>query len=194
VSSHSDDTLTTIQRLLTGDDILTRQLRAIDRTRLQSTLTIIDANFADLEGFIDGDLREDAYFVVESDRDEDIQRNAFEVYRLLHNYLASLYSFNEAVRVTVTKYLPEEEELIKRHFDPSWRPGVEYTRRLMFLRGLRIAAQHGAFSDTLPVTQWNPDESRYRLEFDEPAFCTTETIHTSGEYLRCTKTDVANNH
>lgn len=177
---------TTIQQLLTDDDTPSRQLRPADRTRLQSTIAIIDANFADLEEFIDGDLHDDAYFLVESARDEDIQRNAFEVYRLLHNYLSALYSFNEAVRVTVTNYLPGDDALSKRHFDPSRRPGVEYIRRLMFVRGLRIAAQHGAFSDTLPVTQWDLDEPRYRLGFDESAICATETIHSPGMYLRFT--------
>jgi hypothetical protein len=62
VNSDSDDT-TIIQTLLNSDDTPTRQLRPVDQTRLRSNITIVDANFADLEEFVTGDLREDAYLV-----------------------------------------------------------------------------------------------------------------------------------
>jgi hypothetical protein len=56
----------------------------------------------------------------------------------------------------------------------------------MFIRGLRIAAQHGVFNDVLPVRQWDRTEPKYRLEFDETEFCESETIDRAGKYLRYT--------
>lgn len=176
----------TIETLLGESVTPSRRLRRVDRTRLQSALTTAEINFAELEEFVDGHLREDAYFIVDDCSDEAVQRNAIEVYRLTHNYLAGIYSFNEAVRATITSYLPTGKTLSKRHYHPDNHDGVEYTRKLMFVRGLRIAAQHGTFNDVLPVRQWDRSEPKYRLGFDESAFCEAETITNAGQYLRFT--------
>lgn len=53
----------------------------------------------------------------------------------------------------MTAYLPEDIELTQADFEPTEGWTVEYNRRLMYLRGLRIAAQHGAFNGCLPVEQ-----------------------------------------
>ncbi len=173
----------TIETLLGYPVAPSYRLRKGDRTRLQAALTTAESNFAELEEFVDGHLREDAYFMVAGSSDRAVQTNTIEVYRLAHNYLAGVYSFNEAVRATISRYLPDDKTLSKQHFHPDNHTGVEYTRKLMFIRGLRTAAQHGAFSDVLPVRQWDRSEPAYRLEFDESAFCESETINGAGEYL-----------
>jgi hypothetical protein len=55
--------------------------------------SIVDSSYADIVEFIDGDLPDDPYFIVTVD--DDVQAVAFEAYKLLHHYLAALYSFNE---------------------------------------------------------------------------------------------------
>ena len=87
------------------------------------------------------------------------------LYKLLHHYLASLYSFNETVRRTVSNYLDGENRLTKDHYS-----GIEYTRRLNYLRGLRTAAQHGAFTDCLEVERYDPSTKKYRLLFKESEY------------------------
>jgi hypothetical protein len=180
-----EDSDTTIA-FLTGHEKPTQRLRTADRTRVQSVHTVLESNFAELEEYVDGPLDEDAFYVVDPDTEDTIRKDTFEVYRLTHNYLAALYSLNEAVRATVTTYLPEGEALTKHHFHPDNAVGVEYIRKLMFLRGLRIAAQHGAFSDVLPVNQWDPTKPEYRVAFDRTAFCESEAIENPSYYVRFT--------
>lgn len=174
----------TIQTLLGEDYTCQRRFRPADRERIASARVVLESSYADLVEFIDGDIHVDPYFVVDSDKEEDVQAATFDVYKLLHHYLAALYSFNEALRATVTAYLPEGIELTKSHFKPEDGQQTEYTRRLMYLRGLRIAAQHGAFNDCLPVEQWDSTSNEYRLGFDEVMFSQHERIQEAGTYLR----------
>ena len=48
---------------------------------------------------------------------------------MLHNYLASLYSLNEAVRVFCNRYTPDDVELTRDDFTPS--SGEELINRTM---------------------------------------------------------------
>lgn len=176
----------TIQTILGESVTPTQRINRTDRTRLQAALTMTETNFAELEEFVDGHLREDAYFIVPDESDKAVQTTAMEIYRLTHNYLSAIYSFNEAVRATISRYLSTDTTLAKRQFHPDSHRGVEYTRKLMFVRGLRIAAQHGAFNDVLPVRQWDRDEPIYRLEFDETTFCESEVIADAGDYVKFT--------
>ena len=173
----------TIQTILGDDSTPQRRLRPSDRERIVSAQAILTPSSADLVEFIDGDIHEDPYFVVTSDDKEDIRVEALDVYKLLHHYLAALYSFNEARRATVTAYLPDDSELTRADFEPTEGRTVEYTRRLMYLRGLRIAAQHGAFNDCLPVEQWDSSTDEYRLGFDRAAFAQHERVRNAGQYL-----------
>ncbi len=183
MSDDIDGDSTVIHSLLGSSYTPQHRLRSADRKRLASAHAIVESSYADVVELVDGNLPTDPYFIVMVE--EDVQAVTFEVYKLLHHYLASLYSFNEAVRATVTAYLPPEVALTKRHFrsDESGSR-VEYARRLMFLRGLRTAAQHGVFSDCLPVTQWSPSSNRYRIGFDATAFSQHDRLcGDPGQYL-----------
>lgn len=175
---------TTIRTVLGDDYAPQRRLRPLDQERIESARVILDSSYTDLVEFLNGDIYDDPYFVVSSDDEEDVQAATFTVYKLLHHYLAAVYSFNEALRATVTAYLPEGIELTKADFEPDSSRTTEYTRRLMYLRGLRIAAQHGAFNDCLPVEQWDSDSQEYRLTFDSATFSQHERIREAGRYLR----------
>lgn len=174
----------TVQTLLDEEYTPQRRLRPGDRERIESARAILESSHVDLVGFLDGDIRKDPSFVVDSNDERNVQAATFTVYKLLHHYLAALYSFNEALRATVTAYLPEGTELTKSQFTPEDGRQTEYTRRLMYLRGLRIAAQHGAFNECLPVEQWDSASNEYRLGFDEATFAEHERIQRAGTYLR----------
>jgi hypothetical protein len=186
VSKHVGDAgdPTTIQTLLGDNYSCQRQLRSDDRERIVSARAILEYSYADLVEFVDGDIHEDPYFIVKSDNEDTIRVETYNAYKLVHHYLAALYSYNEAIRATVTAYLPEDIKFTKEHFIPSNSRGTEYTRRIMYLRGLRVAAQHGAFNDCLPVRQWNTSSSQYRIEFNTTKFSQHNRLREPGKYLR----------
>ena len=173
----------TIQELLSGAYASTQQLRSDDHERIATMRAITEIAYADLVELIDGPPSEDPYILIGEDSDEP-SIVAVEVYSRLHNYLASLYSFNESIRGTVSAYLPEGVELTKANFDPERVPGIEYTRRCYYLRGLRNASQHGAFTDCLNFKQWDSDSNRWRMELDEATYCNHERLDNPSEYLR----------
>jgi hypothetical protein len=182
VTNGTDGDPTIIQSLLDSPYSPRQRLRSADRTRLATARTIVDSSYADIVEFIDGDLPDDPYFVVAVD--DDVQATAFEAYKLLHHYLAALYSFNGAIRATITAYLPNSVALTRERLTPdNTGSRVEYARRLLFLRGLRIAAQHGAFNDCFPVEQWNPSSNRYRIAFDTMAFTQHDRLQNPSQYL-----------
>lgn len=184
MNSPRDGDPATIQTLLGDEHIPRRGLRSDHEVRLSSARTVTESSYTDLEGFVDGDVREDPYFVV--DDDETVRSATFDVYKLLHHYLAALYSFNEAVRATVSAYLPDGVELDKGAFVPVDGRSTEYTRRSMFLRGVRVAFQHGAFNDCFPVERWDASTEEYRIGFDSTAFAQHEWLEDTGVYLRHT--------
>lgn len=174
-----------IQRLLGADVTPDENLSASDRTRLSVAKRTLDQNYGDVAGYIDGDLAEDPIFVC---RDEDRKNRGFEVLRLLHNYLSSLYSFNEAVRVLVTAYTPEDLSLSAGCFLPgSWDDGLHYTRKLAFLRGLRTDFQHGGFSClTFERVGAIGVLAGYRVVFERDAFVENSGIDGPERFLHGT--------
>lgn len=175
---------TTIQSLLGEAVTCNQRLRSQDRTRIQTAYTILESSYADLVEFVDGPITGDPYFTFDQTDNDTVREGTFILYKFVHHYLAALYSFNEAIRSTVSAYLPNEYELHKGHFDPDNVPGIEYSRRLVYLRGLRTAAQHGVFNDCFSVRQWDSSSNRYRLEFDPTAFSRQERLRNPGQYLR----------
>lgn len=81
-----------------------RRLRDSDEIRLSAAKRTVDQNYYELDTYIDGDLRTNPVFICRADR---VEEEGFETLRLLHNYLASLYSLNEAVRVLCNRYTPD---------------------------------------------------------------------------------------
>jgi hypothetical protein len=186
VSEHVGDAgdPATIQTLLGDNYLCQRKFLSDDRERIVSARAILEYSYADLVEFIDGDIHDDPYFIVESNDEDTIRIETYNVYKLVHHYLAALYSYNEAIRATVTAYLPTDIELTKKHFNPLNERKTEYTRRPMYLRGLRVAAQHGAFNDCLPVRQWDTSSNRYRIVFNIPKFSQHNRLRKPGKYLR----------
>lgn len=112
--------------------------------RLEMSRTIVLENFGDIAEFVDGDLGRDGLIVVH--RSQKVRAVARTLFQYLHNHLASLYSFNEQVRVLVNEKA-SGHAIEKADFSPrkGVSPPCEYAERLAFLRGLRHSMQHGDY-------------------------------------------------
>lgn len=155
-----------------------------DKIRLSAAKRTIDQNYYELDEYIDGNLRTNPMFICHNDRVED---EGFEVLRLLHNYLASLYSFNETIRVLCNRYTSEGVELTAGNFTPA-SGGCEdshYGRKLGFLRGLRTDFQHGGFSClTFNSVGELGDFEGYHVVFDRSAFLNNSGLDGPNRFLR----------
>ena len=123
---------------------------------LSASYLIADANYAELKNNSDDSL-------LEIEEGADTTSVRFEAIRLLHNYLSSLYSYNEHLANLVHERVDAE---VKGSL--IWRSsGTQYSRDLRFLIGLRADCQHGNFSGIRTEVY----ENRYlSLRFDESGF------------------------
>jgi hypothetical protein len=108
-----------------------------------STITV-RGNYRQLKEYVI-DIGSSGLIIV--DDEDDYSKQMAEFYRHLHNYLSSLYSFNEQVENIIEEYSSIEELSLVPNGD------TRYTRKLAFVRGLRISAQHGDYSclDISPI-------------------------------------------
>lgn len=151
--------------------------------KLVSGYLVVHENFLSLCDFLDSSLK-DGYVIVTGETPETapITPREYErtrLYRHLHNYLASVYSFNEQTRLLVNAKRGDPEEtdtpLGRGAFVPE--KATLYTRKLAFVRGLRADFQHGDFSSVRLERVADPDPSLtedgsevYRVVFDREAF------------------------
>ena len=155
-----------LQQLCERPVTSTTRLSEIDRWRLNTATSIVENNNYRLVEYVDGDLVTNPIYICP---EEAQQETGFTVLRLLHNYLASLYSYNETVRVLFNEYAPERTTLSSGAFTPAsgGTDASHYGRKLSFLRGLRTDFQHGGFS-CLRFTRAGTLHGfgAYHLEFD----------------------------
>lgn len=109
-----------------------------------------------------------------------------EVYRLVHNYVSSLYSYNEQVRNLLNESVGATID--KSYFLPERgdRRAPEYIRRLTFLWGLRNDLQHGEYwCLNVDRVDSRGNYEYYHLRFDKRHFEATPrgNIDETGEYL-----------
>ena len=152
--------------------------------RLEAAELIAHRNFQDLKKFVDGEMESGGCLIVcPGDEPEKLPLTAFEsersrLHKYLHNYLASIYSFNEQVRELINRKIGDEDStdspLGRGAFVPNNR--TLYTQELAFARGLRVDAQHGEFSainlkptDHPPVDTDEADDV-YWIQFDKDSF------------------------
>jgi len=155
-----------------------------DRTRLSAAKRTVDQNYYELDEYIDGDLATNPVFLCHQ---ANRQEEGFEVLRLLHNYLSSLYSFNETVRVLFNRQTTSEYTLSQGDFTPASGGTSQsyYGRKLGFLRGLRTDFQHGGFSCLSFEKAGELGEfGGYHIVFDEPAFLQESGLDEPSRFLR----------
>lgn len=173
-------TTNTIEQLLgtrTGGPSRSVPQDVINRVRVSAN--VVRQNFDELEVFVDGKLDRDALFIVYAPNGGEA---ASYLYRHTHNYLSSLYSFNEQVRETVNELA---QDCVITGPDVI-AGGSPYSEKLAFLRGLRHDVQHGEYGSlTLKRRHTAGDFRIYCVEFDEQAF-RTGTVRHPPDYLRHT--------
>ncbi|WP_128477048.1 hypothetical protein [Halorussus pelagicus] len=136
-----------------------------ESARFEMSRTIVLENFADLKAFVDGEIENDAWIVIhDSQQPQSIARTLFQH---VHNYLASLYSFNEQIRELVNNKT-SGAAIEKRDFSPrkGESPATDYVEKLAFLRGLRHSMQHGDYRSL----DFRPVETTNGFEFWEVTF------------------------
>lgn len=172
-----------IQAILGLDVEPCSSLSSTDRTRLTASKRVVDQNYYELDQYIDGTLATNPIFLCPQDRR---QESGFEVLRLLHNYLASLYSFNETVRVLCNRRTSDEITLSSSAFTPAGGGADDsyYGRKLSFLRGLRTDFQHGGFSCLTFETAGELGEfGGYHVVFDRQAFLEESGLRDPQRFL-----------
>lgn len=156
-----------------------------DRRRLTVAKTVLDTNYMELTDYIDGELTTNPVFICSKAEKRDA---GFEVLRLLHNYLSSLYSFNESVRVLFNRYTADDVYLGSSDFTPEDdEDGTYYERKLAFLRGLRTDFQHGGFSclDFKKAGELGAFTG-YHVEFNRQSFVNDSGLRDPEAFLRHT--------
>ncbi|USZ67440.1 hypothetical protein NGM10_11960 [Halorussus salilacus] len=170
----------TIEQLLgtrTGGPRSAVSQDVINRVRVSAN--IVRQNFDELEDFVDGRLDNDALFIVYTPNGGEA---ASYLYKHIHNYLSSLYSFNEQIRERVNDLAPENS-ITKQDIISGQS---FYSERLAFLRGLRHDVQHGEYNSLKLDCRHTAGNFRiYCVEFNEQAFSSGAVRHPP-DYLRHT--------
>jgi len=154
-----------------------------DLTRSRSSAYIVHGNFNQLATMCD-DITTTGCIVAERDAARTDVEN--EIYRRVHNYVSSLYSYNEQIRAILDGRL--DESIDKGYFLPARgdEAAPEYVRRGTFLWGLRNDLQHGDYwCLSVERERSSDDESYYHLYFEKEYFEATASgdLDDSGEYL-----------
>lgn len=164
----------------------TSRLGQQEMTRLTAAKRTLDQNYYELDEYIDGDLATNPMFICHQ---QNRHEEGFEALRLLHNYLSSLYSFNETVRVLFNQNAAEDVGLTQGDFTPAsgGTTNSYYGRKLGFLRGLRTDFQHGGFSClSFDKAGELGDFGGYHLVFDDEAFVEESGLDDAGRFLQDT--------
>lgn len=184
VSSPGSDFPFQLQRLAEANITPSTGLTDQEQTRLTAAKRTLDQNYYEVDTYIDGDLATNPMFICRQEKRED---EGFEALRLLHNYLSSLYSFNETIRVLFNRSTTEGMHLMRGDFTPS-SGGTShsyYARKLCFLRGLRTDFQHGGFSClSFDKAGELEDFGGYHLVFDTEAFVRDSGLDGPSRFLR----------
>lgn len=161
----------------------TRGLSHQNKTRLMAAKRVLDLNYYEIDQYIDGELATNPIYLCLQEQRED---SGFEVLRLLHNYLASLYSFNETIRTLFNRHTPENICLSNGDFTPA-SGGTDvsyYGRKLSFLRGLRTDFQHGGFACLYFESVGELGEfAGYHIRFDKQAFINDSGLRSPTRFL-----------
>lgn len=153
-----------------------------DLTRVRSSAYIVHGNFNELTQLCD-DIRTGVITASREAKKTDVEN---EVYRRIHNYVSSLYSYNEQIRDILNERL--QKHIGKQYFLPARdnKAAPEYVRRGVFLWGLRNDFQHRDYwCLSVEFEGTNDDAALYLLTFSKQAFEPTPqgNLDKAGDYL-----------
>jgi len=164
--------------------------------RLQRSAWIVHQNYYDIDQLGD-DVGQDGIIASPANLDERTIRT--EVFKRVHNYLASVYSFNEQAQTIIDeKYSDrpiDKGDFLPNPDDPASASVPEYIKKLVFLWGLRNQFTHEQYRCLEVNRETAHDGTEYfRLAFIETLYAPTPKggLEESGDYLRyCDKHDRA---
>lgn len=173
----------TIDQLLGHAAGPTEPVTERDLTRARSSAYIVHGNFNELARMCE-DISTTGLIVATAGTETTDVEN--EIYRRVHNYVSSLYSYNEQIRKILNKRL--NRHIGKDYFLPARenKAAPEYVRRGTFLWGLRNDFQHGDYwCLSLELERSTDDQDYYHLHFQKHDFEATPkgNLESSSDYL-----------
>lgn len=178
----------TVDQLLHDGQSPNLPIKQHELNRLQRSAWIVHRNFYDLDQLGDT-IAHDGLINPPDELDDRTVRT--EVFKRVHNYLASLYSFNEQARTIIDeKYTGGSVEKDDFLPDPDKTQNAstpEYIERLVFLWGLRNQFTHEQYRClTLERDSTHDGETYFTLKFRESLYAPKPKggLEESGEYLR----------
>lgn len=139
--------------------------------RARSSAAIVHNNFAELAEMC-SDIASTGLIEAEAGSNSTDIEN--EVYRRVHNYLASFYSYDEQIREILNRR--QKQHIGKRKFlpDRNNHAAPRYSKRGAFLWGLRNDFQHGDYwCLSVKKVQEGSDYDCYHMKFDKTNFDAT---------------------
>lgn len=156
--------------------------------RLQRSAWIVHRNFYDIDQLGDDVVQSG---MIESPDGLDERTIRTEVFKRVHNYLASLYSFNEQARAIIDdKYTDrtiDKGDFLPNPDETRSASAPEYIKRLVFLWGLRNQFTHEQYRCLALERESTHDGAEYfNLTFRETLYSPTPKggLEESGDYLR----------
>lgn len=164
----------------------TRALLGDDADALDTIASIADLNFTTIENFVDDDPEIDPHFYTKA---QNRNSSITQILTLLHNYLATVYSYNENLVEILPDYLPAHvPDPETGDFAGLSRGNTsQYTKKYNFLLGLRTDAQHGTFSGIkVAGEQVGQVRRKHHVKFDRHEFVNGTRLDDMNQYLRHT--------
>jgi len=164
----------------------TQAIQGDDAEAFDAIVSIADLNFATIDNFIDGTTDSDPYFFSER-QNTPVKIN--QLLAILHNYLATIYSYNENLCKVLPDYLPSHVS------DPETSDFActtcssrsQYTKKFNFICGLRTDAQHGTFCGfDITSEPWDERRQKHHVKFDRNGFVNTSRLGQMNQYLKHT--------
>lgn len=182
-----------VDQLLHDADSPNLPIQQHELSRLQRSAWIVHRNFYDIDQ-LEENVVHDGMVLPPDGIEERTLRT--EVFKRVHNYLASLYSFVEQARSIIdSKYT--DREIDKRDFLPNpdetqSTSAPEFVKRLVFLWGLRNQFTHDQYRClTVERDSDHNGEEYYKLTFQETLYSPIPKggLEESGDYLRYSDAD-----
>lgn len=156
--------------------------------RLRRSGWIVHRNFYDIDQ-LGADVTQNG--MVSSPEGLNERTIRTEVFKRVHNYLSSLYSFNEQARTIINgKYTGREVDKSDFLPNPDGRGSAsapEYIKQLVFLWGLRNQFTHEQYRCLeLEQDTTHDGDEYFRLKFRETSYSPTPKggLEEAGDYLR----------
>jgi hypothetical protein len=177
-----------IERLLQREAQPVHGLSDKETNALHVSYVILQSNYSEMVEFVvDGyDIGQTPVHEADATK-EDIEAQQAEATRLIHNYVSSLYSFNEHIKELVKRKTDSHIEMRPGHFLSIDQRRSDYSRKLTFLWGLRVDFQHGDFSGIYHQLHHEYDDKvEFCQKFSEDRFVDDTSLSGLSRYLQYT--------